>query len=333
MPRPTKKIQFGTGAVADVINVKDRIYDGIASGASPFDWDSGYDIENEIGSIIPIKNQDGSSSCVGQAWAYYIAVLNAIETGAYVEVSPKAIYSQIALSQGGAYIREGGKLTVNWGAVLEALVLSYDNDNPPKEPFMTDKSWMTDQISQAAKKLSAKEYRMIADVTMEVVAQGIRDNYGVVGGVYGANNGSWSTLEPEPGAKDWGHALFLGKAGKDSVGKYIATPNSWGNRFTGQWQKLREEWFVNKYMFNPWLLVDQPNFVSAEVSDLISQADKGLIIENEAPGRKGIIYDGKLMEVANGREGNAAIYLLESKGVIRRVSKIIFDQIPKGNNF
>ena len=73
--------------------------------------------------------------------------------------------------------------------------------------------------------------------------------------------------------------------------------------------------------------------MSQEIIDLVKQNEKGMIIENEAPGRKGIIYAGKLMEVLNGREGNAALYLIENKTSVRRVSKVVFDQLPKGNNF
>jgi len=328
-----KKIQFGTGALQDPTDYRDRLYDGIAFSAAPFDWNQGYDIEEKIKTKISFKNQDGSSSCVGQAWSYYIGVLDAIETSAYTDISAKAVYSQIALANGGAYIREGGKLTVDWGAVMEILVSSYENGNPPSESFIKDLSWKNDQVNQTAKKLQSKEFRMIQGITIDIVAQGIRDNFGVVGGVSGANNGSWNTLEPRPGAKDWGHALFFGKAGLDEKGKYIATPNSWGNRFNGQWQKLREDWFSNEYMFNPWLLIDQPNIMSPEILQLIKEMDKGMLIENEAPGRKGIIYAGKLMEVINGREGNAALYLIENKTNIRRISKDIFNQIPRGNNF
>jgi len=328
-----KKEQFGTGAFQDPLDTKDRQYDGIVFGAAPFDWAKGYDIEKVINTTIPIKHQNGSSACVGEAWAYYIAVLNAIETGVYAEISAKAVYSQIALPSGGAYIREGGKLVVNWGAVLELLISSYENGKPPSEIFMKELGWKIAKIDEIAKKLSAKEFRMIQDITMEIVAQGIRDNYGVVGGVQGANNGTWNTLEPKPGDKDWGHALFLGKAGIDEKGKFIATPNSWGDNFKGEWQKLRAEWFTSGYMFNPWLLLDKPNSISNEIMELIKQTDKGMIIENEAPGRKGIIYDGKLMEVVNGREGNAALYLLETKGIVKRVNKNIFNNIPKGNNF
>ena len=333
MARPTKKIQFGTGAVRDITDYRDRLYDGIAFSAAPFDWDKGYDIEKVINFTIPFKDQDGSSSCVGQAWSYYTGVLDAVETGKYNLVSAKAYYSQIALPSGGAYIREGGKLTVDWGAISETAVPSYENGQSPSETFMRDKSWKDNQDDLLAQKLKAKEFRMVADITMDIIAQGIRDNYGVVGGINGANNGSWNSLEPTPGKKEWGHALYFGKAGVDEKGKYIATPNSWGNRFNGQWQKLRSDWFTNEYMFNPWLLVDQINAISPEVLQLMADMNKGMLIENEAPGRKGIIYGGKLMEVLPGREGNAALYLIENKTSIRRISKSLFDQVPKGNNF
>lgn len=328
-----KNKKFGKGAIPDLIDIRDRIYDGIAFSATPFDWEQGYNIETVINTKIPFKDQDGSSSCVGQAWAYYLGVLNAIEIGTYIDISPKAIYSQIFLQQGGAYIREGGKLSVDWGAVLEVDVSSYENKKPPTESFMRDISWKNENIDKVAEKLRSKEFRMITVIAMEIIAQGIRDNYGVVGGILGENNGTWNTIEPKPGKKEWGHALYFGKAGIDEKGKYIATPNSWGNRFNGEWQKLREDWFTNNYMFNPWLLIDQPNFMTQEIMDLIKECDKGMIVENEVPGRKGIVYGGKLLEVLNGREGNAALYLLETKGKIKRVSKSIFDQIPKGNSF
>jgi len=327
--------EFGTGAIPDLIDTQDRVYDGIAFSQPPFDWEVGFDIEKTINVKIPIKNQDGSLSCVGQAWSYYLAVLNTIETKIYTEVSAKAIYSQIALPNGGAYIRDGANLAVDWGGINEVLVPSYDNDIAPSEPFMKDISWKDETDNQVAVKLKAKEYRMIADINMEIIAQGIKDYYGVVGGVLGANNNSWNTLEPIPGAKQWGHALFFGKAGIDEKGKYISTPNSWGDRFGGKWQKLRSEWFINEFMFNPWLLIDQvnPNTMTQEIIDLIKTMDKGMLIENEAPGRKGIIYGGKLMEVVNGREGVAALYLIENKTSVRRITKAQFDAIPKGNSF
>jgi len=330
---PIDKKQFGTGAIKDKIDIRDKIYDGIAMASEPFDWVKGYDIEAVIDNKLPFKNQDGSSSCVGQGWSYYLGVLDTIENGIYNEVSAKSVYSQIFVDGGGAQIRDGGKLAVNWGAVSEALVVSYDKGNPPNEEFMEETDWKSSFMDMTAKKLGAKEYRMILGITIETIAQGIRDNYGVVGGVNGANNGTWNTLEPKPTSKDWGHCLYFGKAGIDEKGKYIATPNSWGNRFNGEWQKLREEWFTEQYMFNPWLLIDRPNYMDLETQLLIEQMNKGMVIENEAPGRKGIIYGGKLLEVINGREGNAALYLIENKTLIRRITKTQFDAIPRGSTF
>ena len=326
---------FGTGAVRDVTDIRDRVYDGIAFSAAPFDWKKGYDIEKVINYTIPIKNQDNSSSCVGNATAYYVEVLNKVETGFYNAISSKAIYSQIALPGGGAYIRDGCRLIVDWGAVFDGIVTSYEKGNPPSENFMLDLSWKNNFIDIIAKKLAAKEYRKVAGITMEIVAQGIRDNYGVIGGVEGCNNGTWNTLEPKPDKREWGHALFFGRAGIDEKGKYIATPNSWGDRFSGQWQKLREEWFTNEYMFNPWLLLDAPNnsFIPMELQNFIKIMEKGCVIENDPPGRIGIIVGGLLREVLSNRVGNAALYLIENKTSVRRVSKVVFDQLPKGNNF
>ena len=106
---------------------------------------------------------------------------------------------------------------------------------------------------------------------MDAWAQAIRDNNGVVAGVQGNNNNSWLSNEPQPPLMTtpqgqlWGHCLFFGKAGTDSLGKYISTPQSWGNVIPKDalhpdgWQKLRQDWFDNngRFLFNAWTLVDK----------------------------------------------------------------------------
>lgn len=339
-----RRLKFGTGALIDRKDHRDRVYDGIAFGATPFDWEKGFDIEKEIGSKIIIKNQDGSSSCVGQGWAYYEEVLNTKETGIYNSVSAKAIYSQIFLPGGGAYIRDGGNLAVDWGGVEEMIVSSYNNNNPPDEAFMRDRSWKNQEVDNLAVTLKAKEYRTIqAYDNIDLFAIAIRDNFGVVGGITGDNNNSWYTNEPKiPKSLIWQHCLYFGKAGIDVEGKYIASPNSWGVRQTDPlhedgWQKFREEWFNINYMFNPWTLTDLPNPMDEETKNLIIRNEKKFIIESEAPGRKGVIVDGKLREVV--REGKrdavseACIYVMATNGFGEFVNKVTFDKIPKDNNF
>jgi len=337
------ELQFGTGAVVGKEDHRDRFFDGIAFGAAPFDWDLGYDVRNIVGNIN-IKNQDGSLSCVGQGWSYQVGVLNAVEMGSYTEVSAKAFYSQIYLPQGGAYIRDGAKLAVNWGSNFEQDVSSYIDGKPPTEAFMKKLDWKDENATYRAEILRAKEYRAIqACDNMDLFAIAIRDNFGVVGGVAGTNNGTWNSLEPKPPTSeadiDWHHCLYYGWAGKDNEGKFIATPNSWGTR--GGWQKLREDYFNKLFQFDPWTLTDQPNqqSMSNEAKDIIDNFDKYLIVEGVPPGRKGIMVSGKLMEIT--RQVNeprisaaeASLYVLTNQGFGKTVSKKVFDELPKGNNF
>lgn len=335
---------LGTGALRDPLDTRDQRYEGIAAAGEPIDWDKGFDIEKKLEVIIPFKNQDGSGSCVGQAWAFYGAILNMAEVGYYDEQSAKAIYSQIQLGQptGGAYIRDGAKLFVGWGSVNESEVPSYDNGNPPKEPFMKDKLWKNQEIDKLAKVFQAKEYKTFnAAQNMEVFAQAIRDNYGLVGGLDGSNNGTWKTLEPKPPIKkEWGHALYFGKFGIDKLGKFVATPNSWGpigkdELHPDGWQKLREEWFETTSMFNPWTLVDKPNQVaiSKEALSIINKYEKKFVIEGEGVGRKGIIIDGVLQEITKDREAAASIYVQSNNGSGVTVSTKDFNEVPKGKNF
>jgi hypothetical protein len=167
----------------------------------------------------------------------------------------------------------------------------------------------------------------------------IRDNYGVLGGVYGENNGTWGSGEPKPPVHPtWAHCIFLGKYGKDELGKYIATPNSWGTRPKDKlhpdgWQKLRADWFNNNKMFNPWTLVDKSNLMSAETAKIMAENEKKIIVESEGHGRKGVIVDGKLREITEAREADAALYVLTNNGLGKTVNSKTFDEIPKGPNF
>jgi len=335
--------KYGTGAIPDPKDARDLVYDSMALGAPQIDWEKGYDIEKQAKIIIPFKNQDGSSSCVGQAWSYYVAVLNAIEVGKYDEASAKAFYSQFFLPGGGAYLRNGGKLAVNWGAVTEKTVPSYNNGDPPSESFITDKSWKNPQVDKLAQTLQAKEYRTISSQNnMDIFAAAIRDNFGVVGGVYGSNNGTWNNYEPKPPTasdQKWGHALFFGKFGMDSKGKFIATPNSWGGRkkttnYPDAWQKLREDYFTTGNMFNPWTLTDKPNFtMSPETEALIKKNEKNFVIEAEGTGRKGIIINGVLRPVVQTRVANATLYKITVDGGGVFVKTNQYEEIPKGDNF
>jgi hypothetical protein len=266
-------MEIYTGALPDPIDIRDYHYD-IPLGASPIDWVKGYDIEKELSFTLPSKNQFQSLSCVGQAWAYYIGALNKLETGKYDECSAKSIYSQIFLHSGGAYIRDGATLAVDWGALFEAILKSYKADGTTDESFMRDLSWLKPEMDKLAKVLQAKDYRVMQTSDMEVMATAIRDNHGVVGGLYGDNNGTWFSAEPKPPTrKDWAHAMYFGKFRIKNGKKQVGGKQSWGDVGENGWQWFGEEWFGAGLMFNPWTLTDKPNQIIDE--NMIFYKEKG----------------------------------------------------------
>ncbi len=346
--KKTNDFQFGTGCLPDERDVRDLKYEDIVGGELKLtdeEWTQGFDVEKELNITIPFKNQGSTLSCNGNAWAYYTAVLNAVEEKQYKEVSAKSIYSQIFLPQGGSYLRDGGKLLFDWGALPETYLTSYDGNNLPSEKFVRELSWKNKKADDTAKVLQAKEYRMVTGITMESIAYAIKNNWGVIGGLNGENNGTWGSNEPKPPVNkiEWGHALYFGKLGVDKLGKFIATPNSWGTRnrkdelHLDDWQKLREDYFTSTYMFNPWVAVDKPNIVSSDLSDdikkLLISYEKKIIIESEGIGRKGIIINGKLREIKNGREGASCLYTLANNGFGKNSNTKEFDSLPKDVNF
>ena len=253
------------------------------------------------------------------------------------------------MPRGGAYLRDGAKLAVDWGALIESLVPSYENTKPPSEEFMRDLSWKNDNLDKLAKRLQAKQYREIntrrtpnpLDI-MDLIAIAIRDYHGMVGGVLGTNNGTWKSNEPKPPTSTsgaWGHAIYFGKFGKDRLGKFIATPNSWNERGKDElhpdgWQKLREDYFNPNYIFNPWTLVDKPNCqMSEQTKQMVKELEKKIIIEGEGVGRKGIIINGKLREITKERAAEACLYALANNNLGKTVSTKLFEEIETDKPF
>ena len=256
------KLNMVSGAIPDEKDERD--YNFEALGTRPLtdeEWKKGYDIEKVIGYKIPVKNQFNSYSCVGQAYAYYLAVLLGLSQRRYREVSAKSIYSLISLGfNRGAYLRDGAKTTKDLGAMWENLLKSYRNGTTD-EAWMIDKSWFNEDIKEIMALLKSSDYYRVTGFSMDDFARAIRDGYGMVSGVTGNNNGTWTSKEPKPPTtsthQNWGHAMFFGKFGVDNKGKYIETLNSWGNIGDKGWQKLREDWFTKEglWTFTPWILI------------------------------------------------------------------------------
>jgi hypothetical protein len=234
----------GTGALESGYDIRDYWYE--PQDGAGFDWKEGYDVEKQLGIKIVTKDQNGSSSCGGQAWSYYGEVLERVATGNYEPRSAKWIYSHTRSPDGaGSNGRVNSSFCIKEGWVSERLVPSYDDGKPPRESFFV-KPIRTPEIKEEAQTNKALSFLGVT-TNIEIVAQAIRDNYGCVLVVNGEDNGTWKSTHPRPPhVKEWGHFLYAGKARMIGGKKEIGVKNSWGDD-TGEegWQWLSEEWFVN----------------------------------------------------------------------------------------
>lgn len=297
--------QFRSGVVEQPWDKRNLIFEE-ALGASPvkIDWVTGYDIRNEIGADIPYKHQGTSLSCVGQAWSYYAWCKQVKEAMEFYKMtfqelqenypkeldvlSAKSVYSQIHLPGGGAYVSAGGARLIKWGIVPESVVSSYQNGSTPGEEFMEEDTWLNDDVTKQAEAFSGSEYRVIrAKENMDLFAQAIQENGGVVGGVTGQNGRGWLTERPQiplPGKETWGHCIPYLAYGKDEYGEYCATPNSWGDLLGKKWepgappgygwQKLYKDYFVEGLQFDPFTYTDKLNTNRKTMRPLIKGSNK-----------------------------------------------------------
>jgi hypothetical protein len=262
---------FRPGAFPDRPDSRDYKYEDIVIKAPVIDWEKGYDIENELNTVLKTENQGGSSSCVGQAYGKYAESLNFFEEKKFVDLSPKSIYEQIFLPGGGAYLRDGAKAVVDGGISTETIVPSYENGTPPTEAYMISQT-LTDIIRKEMMTYQSKEYRLIGAANPDMIADAIINNCGAVSGAVGDNNG-WGDwiVKPPKTSNPWGHAFFLKGFGIDSTGKYFDFINSWGLGWGkgGRGRMYFDMYNMPENTFGIWTLVDKPNTVDGQSNNLL----------------------------------------------------------------
>ena len=247
---------FGKGALPSKKDKRDFSYSQIAGAVQPFDWNTGYDVEKNLGIKLVIKDQGQSGSCGGQAWSYYGAILTYVYDKKFVDRSARFIYSQTFYPNGGSTGRDNSDLVVKQGWGRESLVTSYDNGKPPTEAFMRLKTGITDAVQLDAALDKALSYASV-NSSIDEIACSIRDNNGCVLGVVGQNNGTWLSKFPSPPTKgEWRHWMYAVAALVIDGKKYIKVVNSWGVD-TGEagYQYLPEEYFTGGWIFEAWTIM------------------------------------------------------------------------------
>lgn len=247
---------FGTGAIVDKKDNRDFKFTDVAGAVIPFDWSKGYDVEKELGITLTIKNQGTSSSCGGQAWAYYGEVLTYFLNKKLENRSAKFIYEQTAVSGGGSMGRDNSELVKNKGWARESVLSSYEDGKPPTELYMT-KKLVNSLILDDADDNKALSYAQVS-IDIDEIAAAIRDNHGCVLGVGGQNNGTWLSVFPAiPSKISWRHWVYAGKVKMIDGKKHIGFANSWGEDVGDKgWQWISEDYFTTpEAVFSVWTLM------------------------------------------------------------------------------
>jgi len=260
--------QFGKGAVKNPIDIRDFRGEPIF-GAEPLPIE--YSIKDKIGRV---ENQDGSSSCVSQAFSSYSEVLNTIETGEKKQLSPRDIYSLTFLPQGGSYLRDAAKKICNSGVVPEDEAPSYDNGNPPSETFMRNRADITEIADEDGMKYLAKTFITWDNTNFDTYKRAIYQGNGCVIACRG-NDVCWANAKiqtPDVASQaTWGHGIFCcGWKVIDGI-EYLEFLNSWGTEWgDGGYGYLPKSYIEKGLVFNPITLIDLPNNYYSNQLKLIS---------------------------------------------------------------
>lgn len=233
-----------------------------------FDWDKGFDTEKRFDIKIKHESQNGSLSCTGMALSTYGEFLEFIETGIVKQFSSKRIYQDIALLNGGAYIRDALNHAIKKGFVLETDVSSYLPDGKaPTEAFMKEKFILSRKAEERAITLRSKEYFAVP-VNINQAAQALEANFMLYMAATGSNKG-WSSPNIRPplrGEETWGHA-FIGKAAvMRNNKKVIKGHNSWGEKWGDKGDFfIDEKYFKSGNIYTSYVLVDRLNFMKLKL--------------------------------------------------------------------
>lgn len=309
--------QFGKGAVQSPRDERDYKSSDLGMALVPFDWDKGFDIEEKVGKL-PVKNQASTSACGGFAWATLSYVLDKTNRE---EKSEKFIYAHTHAPGGGSWGRANCDLCVKKGVCAKSLC-------PLPNPLTEAEIIRTDDISAEAFKDAltnrAKAYISVSP-DIESIAQAVRDNGGVVIGITGKNNGTWSKAypkHPDNLNNTWRHWVYVGKTRVVNGKKHIGILNSWGESVGEKgWQFISEDYFVNDYIWEAWSMVylDEIPFVFTKTVKVgsIGLEVKMLQVRLNKILNTHLIVDGKFgLNTQTAVKSFQAVHHLVSDGVV-----------------
>jgi hypothetical protein len=194
----------------------------------------------------PDHDQGSSSSCVAHAWSYFHGKVHHPDVW-----SRRDIYSQIFLPEGGAYLRDGGRIITTYGQADQ-------NEAPDPQSYdYTEAAMRKRSDITRAEEIDGLEagYYAVNGKNIDAVAAAIRDFEGCVIGVQGDNAGWADLLNPKPPVNaEWGHALYAFGFHMHNGVKCIICKSSWCSTGITE-HHIKQNYFESGNTFDGWTLI------------------------------------------------------------------------------
>ncbi len=220
-----------------------------------------YDVINEkLGGVFRVKDQQSSLSCVGQTFAELKQILDSIDLDKSVDLSAVFIYSRIYLARvgGGAFLRDAAQLLIDTGVCEEILNKSNPIDETTARIVNSSQT-----VLENARKYKAKGFVTVSP-NVNVIKQAILNGNGMAtssnitqsgwGGNAVKNNGGFVKM-PQPGEAVQGHAyLFTGWSDSRQAFQLL-------NHWSELWGIKGRAWLRYSdigWLGNGWTILDIP---------------------------------------------------------------------------
>lgn len=227
------------GCVPQPLDERD-FHAGFVLGAPNINWQKGFRLSEP-----PDEDQGSSLSCVSQAWSYYHWQINRKEW------SRRDIYSQIYLPQGGAYLRDGGRIIKEKGQC--------ERHEAPDPKNQTEANMRVRDDINPSLALDGQErsYYSVNAKSPDALAQAIIETGGVIFGVQGSNAGWADMMNPRPpkyGESVWGHAIMAFGFHLHDGQKCIIAKSSWCRTGVKE-HHIKQNYFDSGDTFDGWCLI------------------------------------------------------------------------------
>jgi len=174
------------GAVESPRDNRQIHYEDLVFGALPPDMPRKYNVEEKYGKVAR-TDQGSSLACVSMGGSRYKEVKDLKETKKFVQVSPRFIYSQYHLANGGMYVRDVMRCLQDNGVAEESIFSTLRASQPITENWMRYKGDLTEDVKKNAEIHKIKSYADIYTKNPELIARAIWENDGVILGIRGIN--------------------------------------------------------------------------------------------------------------------------------------------------